>query len=133
MGKKSVLAIRFQAEGAEAELYRKIQEGREASGLSAPEYVKKILLDHFMDGEERDGAEKVLKEIREEYRETIRRVERTVHRSMQEHDAILLGALGRVNGTVASVESDDDRKEDAVLPEEGRDIPEGALDFLDGF
>ena len=131
MGNKLVLTLRFHAEGEEAELYRSIQAGKEGASLSAPEYVKKILSDYFADGQKRKEAELVLQEIREEYREMIGRVERTIRSSIQEHDALLIGALSRMNG-MAAPESSSVEPGHAGLPEEGSDIPEGTLDFLNG-
>lgn len=132
MAGRLVVTLRFHAEGAEAELYRNIQAGKEKSALSASEYVKKILADYFADGQKRKEAEQVLQEIREEYREMIGRVERTIRGSIQEHDALLIGALGKVNGMEALTESSSGGEpEHAGLLEEGGDIPEGTLDFLE--
>lgn len=133
MGNKLVITVRFHAEGAEAELYRNIQAGKEEAALSAPEYVKKILADYFADGRRLRDAEEVLQEIREEYREMIGRVERVIRSSIQEHDALLIGALSKMNGTsAASGRGGGEQSGCAGLPEEGNDIPEGTLDFLNG-
>lgn len=131
MGNKHVITIRFHVEGIEEELYRRIQEGKEKAGLSAPDYVKKILSEYFADEEKRSEAERVLQEIREEYRDMIERVERTIRHSIQEHDAILIGALSKISGTAAVSESISKGDQgNARLPERGGDIPEEALDFL---
>lgn len=133
MGNKHVVSIRFHMEGLEADLYRRIQAGKEDAGLSMPEYVKNILSEYFRDLEKRNEAEQVLQEIRLEYRDMIGRVERTIRQSIQEHDAILIGALGKMNGKVVSAEMDNKEADTAELPEEGGEIPKEALDFLDGF
>lgn len=130
MGDKLVITIRFHTEGEEAGLYRRIQEEKGQAGLSASEYVKKILSDHFEDMGKRNEAENVLQEVREEYRDMVGRVEGTIRRSIQEHDALLLGAFGRISGA-AIVPEGSSSQEYAGLPEEGEDMPEGALDFLD--
>lgn len=130
MGDKLVITIRFHSEGDEEELYRRIQEEKGQMGLSASEYVKKILSDYFEDMEKRSEAENVLQAAREEYRDMVGRVEGTIRRSIQEHDALLLGALGRISGA-AIVPEGSFSQEYAGLPEEGEDIPEGTLDFLD--
>lgn len=130
MGDKLVITIRFHSEGDEEELYRRIQEEKGQMGLSASEYVKKILSDYFEDMEKRSEAENVLQAAREEYRDMVGRVEGTIRRSIQEHDALLLGALGRISGA-AIVPEGSSSQEYAGLPEEGEDIPEGTLDFLD--
>lgn len=132
MGNKLVITIRFHTEGDEEELYRRIQAEKVQVGLSASEYVKKILSDYFEDMEKRSEAENVLQAAREEYREMVGRVEGTIRRSIQEHDALLLGALGRISGAAIVPEGIGCASQEyAGLPEEGEDIPEGTLDFLD--
>lgn len=133
MGDRLAATIRFHSEGQEAELFRKLQEGKRAAGLSLPEYVKKILAGYFEDSKRQEDVETVLREIREEYRNMAARIERTIQSSMREHDAVLLGALGRlgVSGTVSG-DAGGGKVEYAKLPEESGEIPEGTLDFLNG-
>lgn len=133
MGKKFVISIRFHAEGVEADLYRRIQNGKQKAGLSAPEYVKEILSEYFREGKKRNEAEQVLQEIREEYRDMIGCVERTICHSIQEHDAILIGALHKMGGTAVSGDAISTKQDTAQLPKESRDIPKEALNFLEGF
>lgn len=133
MGNKLVISIRFHAEGPEAELYQRIQTCKRDAGLSAPEYVKHILSGYFADGEKRNEEERVLQEIREEYRNMVGHVEETVRQSVQEHGAALMGVLGRMDRAAAVPGNDHDETcvHSGRLPEEGGDMPEGALDFLD--
>lgn len=132
MGDKLVTTIRFNADGVEGELYRKVQEGKQAAGLSAPEYVKTILLDYFNKEERQDREYGVLQEIRDEYHKMAVDLEKIVRQSLQEHDAVLLGAISRMGIGVSGNEKYMENKEiNAKLPEAGEEVPEGALDFLD--
>lgn len=133
MGNKLVISIRFHAQGPEAELYQKIQTCKRDAGLSAPEYVKHILSRYFADGEKRNEEKRVLQEVREEYRNLVRHVEETVRQSVQEHGAALMGVLGRMDreAAVPGNAHNETRVYAGRLPEEGGDMPEGALDFLD--
>ena len=131
MANKLIATLRFNTEGVESDLYRKIQEGKEKAGLSVPEYVKKILLEHFESGERCEKERSVLYEIREEYQEMARRLEKAVSRSIQKHDAVLLEAISKIGGIGSS--SSDIRLEERIearLPEVSGKIPKGALDFL---
>lgn len=134
MSEKLITTIRFNPDGVEAELYQKIQQGKQLAGLSAPEYVKTILFEYF-EHEERQREEKsVLQEIREEYQKMANQLEKVVRQSIQEHDAVLLVAVNRFGSTVPTPqELPIDNLANAKLPEAGEEIPEGALDFLDRF
>lgn len=131
MGNMLAATIRFREGGMEGELYRKIQEGKDKTGLSTSEYVKKILSEYFAGEEKRSEAEKVLQEIREEHRDMVRRVEKIIQNGMREHDAVLLGALSRIGGTAVISGINNGMEDKAELPKESGDIPEGTLDFLD--
>lgn len=133
MGGKLALTVRFQPEGEEAGLYRKIQEGKVKAGLSAPRYVKKILSEYFDGMEKRGEAEQVLQEIREGYLNMAERVESAIRLSMQENNTALAGGPCRDGGEAPAPGSDGSCQGHARLPDEGGDIPEGALDFLDNF
>ena len=131
MADKLIATIRFNAEGVESDLYQKIQEGREKAGLSVPEYVKKILLEHFENEERDEQTRSVIYEIREEYQEMAQRLEKAVSQSIQRHDAVLLEAINKMSGISPSqtgVLLGDQM--DAKLPEVSGEVPEGALDFL---
>lgn len=131
MADKLIATIRFNTEGVEADLYQKIQESREKAGLSVPEFVKKVLLEHFENEERCEKERSVLYEIREEYQEMARRLEKTVSQSIQKHDAVLLEAINKMGGIIPpqTVILPEERI-DARLPEMSREVPEGALDFL---
>ena len=131
MADKLIATIRFNAEGVESDLYQKIQEGREKAGLSVPEYVKKILLEHFENEERDEQTRSVLYEIREEYQEMARRLEKAVSQSIQRHDAVLLEAINRMGGIIPPQTGVlPEERMDAKLPEVSGEVPEGALDFL---
>ena len=131
MADKLIATIRFNTEGVESDLYQKIQEGKEKAGLSVPEYVKKILLEHFESEERCEKERSILYEIREEYQEMAQRLEKAVSQSIQRHDAVLLEAINKMSGISPSqtgVLLGDQM--DAKLPEVSGEVPEGALDFL---
>ena len=131
MADKLIATIRFNTEGVEADLYQKIQEGKEKAGLSVPEYVKKILLEHFESEERCEKEHSILYEIREEYQEMARRLEKAVSRSIQRHDAVLVDAISKMGG-ISPMQADvlPEEQMEAQLPEVSGDVPEGALDFL---
>ena len=131
MADKLIATIRFNTEGVEADLYQKIQEGKEKAGLSVPEYVKKILLEHFESEERREKERSILYEIREEYQEMARRLEKAVSRSIQRHDAVLLDAISKMGG-ISPLQTGvlPEEQMEAQLPEVSGEVPEGALDFL---
>lgn len=131
MADKLIATIRFNTEGVESDLYRKIQESREKAGLSVPEFVKKILLEHFENEERGEKERSVLYEIREEYQEMAQRLEKTVSQSIRRHDVVLLEAINKMGGiNLLKTDILTEGQMDARLPEISGKVPEGALDFL---
>ncbi len=131
MADKLIATIRFNTEGGESDLYRKIQESREKAGLSVPEFVKKILLEHFENEERGEKERSVLYEIREEYQEMAQRLEKTVSQSIRRHDVVLLEAINKMGGiNLLKTDILTEGQMDARLPEISGKVPEGALDFL---
>lgn len=130
MGEKLVITVRFNPEGTEAELYRKIQEGKRHAGLSTPEYVKSVLLGYFA-GVERENGERI---ILQEIRKAADRLEKVIKEELQEKEADLIRAIGRAGGSMPEPEDISvEEQKGARLPEMSGEIPQGALDFLDGF
>ncbi len=131
MADKLIAIIRFNTEGVESDLYRKIQESREKAGLSVPEFVKKILLEHFENEERGEKERSVLYEIREEYQEMAQRLEKTVSQSIRRHDVVQLEAINKMGGiNLLKTDILTEGQMDARLPEISGKVPEGALDFL---
>lgn len=131
MADKLIATIRFNTEGVESELYRKIQEGKEKAGLSVPEYVKKILLEYFESEERCEQERSVLYEIREEYQEMARRLEKAVSQGIRRHDEVLLEAISKLNGAgLSTMNILPGEQIEAQLPKTSGEVPEGALDFL---
>ncbi len=131
MADKLIATIRFNTEGVESDLYRKIQESREKAGLSVPEFVKKILLEHFENEERGEKERSVLYEIREEYQEMAQRLEKTVSQSIRRHDVVQLEAINKMGGiNLLKTDILTEGQMDARLPEISGKVPEGALDFL---
>ena len=121
----------LNTEGVESDLYRKIQESREKAGLSVPEFVKKILLEHFENEERGEKERSVLYEIREEYQEMAQRLEKVVSQSIRRHDVVLLEAINKMGGiNLLKTDILTEGRMDARLPEISGKVPEGALDFL---
>ncbi len=131
MADKLIAIIRFNTEGVESDLYRKIQESREKAGLSVPEFVKKILLEHFKNEERGEKERSVLYEIREEYQEMAQRLEKTVSQSIRRHDVVQQEAINKMGGiNLLKTDILTEGQMDARLPEISGKVPEGALDFL---
>lgn len=131
MADKLIAIIRFNTEGVESDLYRKIQESREKAGLSVPEFVKKILLEHFENEERGEKERSVLYEIREEYQEMAQRLEKTVSQSIRRHDVVQQEAINKMGGiNLLKTDILTEGQMDARLPEISGKVPEGALDFL---
>ena len=131
MADKLIAIIRFNTEGVESDLYRKIQESREKAGLSVPEFVKKILLEHFENEERGEKERSVLYEIREEYQEMAQQLEKVVSQSIRRHDVVLLEAINKMGGiNLLKTDILTEGQMDARLPEISGKVPEGALDFL---
>lgn len=131
MADKLIATIRFNTEGVESDSYRKIQESREKAGLSVPEFVKKILLEHFENEERGEKERSVLYEIREEYQEMAQRLEKTVSQSIRRHDVVQQEAINKMGGiNLLKTDILTEGQMDARLPEISGKVPEGALDFL---
>ena len=104
---------------------------REKAGLSVPEFVKKILLEHFENEERGEKERSVLYEIREEYQEMAQRLEKTVSQSIRRHDVVLLEAINKMGGiNLLKTDILTEGQMDARLPEISGKVLEGALDFL---
>ena len=130
MGEKLVITVRFNPEGTEAELYRKIQQGKRCAGLSTPEYVKSVLSGYFAGVERENDGRIILQEIRE----AADRLEKVIKKELQEKEADLIRAIGRAGGSMPEPEDISvEEQKGARLPEMSGEIPQGALDFLDGF
>lgn len=96
MGEKLVITVRFNPEGTEAELYRKIQQGKRCAGLPTPEYVKSVLSGYFA-GVERENDVRI---IVQEIREAADRLEKVIKEELQEKEADLIRAIGRTGGSM---------------------------------
>lgn len=57
MGDRYVATVRFHTEGVEAELYQRLLDGKRDSGLSVPDYIKRILAEHFANKDRQDCTE----------------------------------------------------------------------------
>lgn len=57
MGDRYVATVRFHTEGVEAELYQRLLDGKRDSGLSVPDYIKRILAEHFANKDRQDSTE----------------------------------------------------------------------------
>lgn len=134
MGEKLVITVRFNPEGTEAELYRKIQQGKRCAGLSTPEYVKSVLSEHFASMERQNDSRIILQEIRDGYAVMADRLEKVIKKELQEKETDLIRAVGRAGGSMPEPEDISvEGQKGARLPEMSGEIPQGALDFLDGF
>lgn len=125
MGDKYVATVRFHTEGVEAELYGRIMEGKKEAGLSVPDYIKQILKEYFENKDREDSRNEWLEQFGREITGIVERVVRNCisggNVNVMETGTVL------VAGTEAV-----DNLEEAGLPEQSEEIPEGALDFLDG-
>lgn len=118
MGDKNIATVRFSVEGVEAQLYQKILEGKEKAGLSVPDYIKRILSEHFS---EKD-RQKNLEELSERFRmELITDMQQIIRECVRGN-----GIMSENSLLVDTAMADGDR-----LPAQSEEIPEGALDFLD--
>lgn len=125
MGDKYVATVRFHTEGVEAELYGRLMEGKEEAGLSVPDYIKQILKEHFENKDREDSKNEWLEQFGGEIAEV---VEQAVRKCISGCSADVMGT-----GTALMVNAEAaDSREEAGLPEQSEEIPEGALDFLDG-
>lgn len=124
MGDKYVATVRFHTEGVEAELYGRIMEGKKEAGLSVPDYIKQILKEYFENKDREDSRNEWLEQFDGEITGIVERVVRNC----------ISGGNVNTMGTSTALMSDreaEDNREEAGLPEQSEEIPEGALDFLD--
>lgn len=131
MGGKLIITVRFNPEGREAELYRKIFQGKRSAGLSMPEYVKAVLSEYFDRTEKQDKDRELLKEVRAECAVMTKKLEETMVRILEEKAAGLVNVAG--GDIPESKENAADCRYGARLPEAGMELPQEALDFLDKF
>lgn len=125
MGDKYVATVRFHTEGVEAELYERLMEGKKEAGLSVPDYIKQILKEYFENKDREDSRNEWLEQFGGEI---ARVVEQAVKKCISGGN---VNAMGTGTAHVADTE-EVDNLEEAGLPEQSEEIPEGALDFLDG-
>ena len=125
MGDKYVATVRFHTEGVEAELYGRIMEGKKEAGLSVPDFIKQILKEYFENKDREDSRNEWLEQFGWEIAKV---VERAVRNCISGGN---VNAMGIGATLMADTEEADNLEEDG-LPEQSEEIPEGALDFLDG-
>ncbi|RKI37935.1 hypothetical protein D7V86_21675 [bacterium D16-51] len=125
MGDKYVATVRFHTEGVEAELYGRLMEGKKEAGLSVPDYIKQILKEYFENKDREDSRNEWLEQFGWEIAKV---VEQTVKKCISGDN---VNAMGTGTALMADTE-EADNIEEAGLPEQSEEIPEGALDFLDG-
>lgn len=125
MGDKYVATVRFHTEGVEAELYDRLMEGKEEAGLSVPDYIKQILKEHFENKDREDSRNEWLEQFGVEIAGV---VEQAVRKCI---GGCRVDVVGTGTALMANAEAADNREE-AGLPEQSEEIPEGALDFLGG-
>jgi hypothetical protein len=125
MGDKYVATVRFHTEGVEAELYDSLMEGKKEAGISVPDYIKQILKEYFESKDREDSRNEWLKQFGVEITGI---VERAVRNCISGGN---VNAMGTSAALMADAEEVDNREE-AGLPEQSEEIPEGALDFMDG-
>lgn len=125
MGDKYVATVRFHTEGVEAELYRRLMEGKKEAGLSVPDYIKQILREYFENRDREDEQSEWLERFLEEMADV---VEQAVRKCIGACNVNIMGT-----GTALMVDTEAaGRREEAGLPAQSEEIPEGALDFLNG-
>jgi len=125
MGDKYVATVRFHTEGVEAELYGRLMDGKREAGLSVSDYIKQILKEYFRDKDKEDEQNEWLERFREEMANV---VEQTVRKCIS---GCNVNVMEISTALMADTEAAD-RPEEAGLPAQSEEIPEGALDFLDG-
>lgn len=125
MGDKYVATVRFHTEGVEAELYERLLKGKKEAGLSVPDYIKKILKEYFENKDREDSRNEWFEQFGGEI---ARVVEQAIKNCISGGN---VNAMGTDTALMADTEEADNREE-AGLPEQSEEIPEGALDFLDG-
>lgn len=133
MGDRFVATVRFHTEGVEAELYQRLLEGKREAGLSVPDYIEQILAKYFADEDRRHMQDGLLEQFHGECQDMLAGIETTFHRCFKEHNAAVMGTLAGMANTALPEDSMAASQQGyARLPEESGEIPEGALDFLDG-
>ena len=125
MGDKYVATVRFHTEGVEADLYGRLMEGKKEAGLSVPDYIKQILKEYFENKDREDSRNEWLEQFGWEIAKV---VERAVRNCISGGNVNAMG----IGATLMADTEAADNQEEAGLPEQSEEIPEGALDFLDG-
>ncbi len=90
-----------------------------------PDYIKQILKEYFEDRDREDEHNEWLERFREEMANVVEQAARKCIGGCN------VSVMGTGTALMADIEAADSREE-AVLPEQSEEIPEGALDFLDG-
>lgn len=122
MGDKNVATIRFSMEGVEAQLYQRILREKEKAGLSVPDYIKRILSEHFDEKDRQKNQEDLSERFR---REIIADIKEIIWECTRNNN-MMLEAVPLTDIVSA------DNQDGAKLPAQSEEIPEGALDFLNG-
>ena len=125
MGDKYVATVRFHTEGVEADLYGRLMEGKKEAGLSVPDFIKQILKEYFENKDREDSRNEWLEQFGWEI---ARVVEQAVRNCISGGNVNAMG----IGATLMADTEAADNQEEAGLPEQSEEIPEGALDFLDG-
>lgn len=125
MGDRYVATVRFHTEGVEAELYGRLMEEKKEAGLSVPDYIKQILKEYFENKDREDSRNEWLEQFGWEIAKI---VEQAIRNCISGGN---VNAMGTGTALVTDTEETANREE-AGLPEQSEEIPEGALDFLDG-
>ena len=125
MGDKYVATVRFHTEGVEADLYGRLMEGKKEAGLSVPDFIKQILKEYFENKDREDSRNEWLEQFGWEISKV---VERAVRNCISGGNVNAMG----IGATLMADTEAADNQEEAGLPEQSEEIPEGALDFLDG-
>lgn len=120
MGDRYVATVRFHTEGVEAELYQRLLDGKRDSGLSVPDYIKRILAEHFANKDRQDNQ----KELLEQFRAELLTDMESVVRNCIKNCGVSSGGIQVTDVILA------DRQDSTELPAPSEEIPEGALDFL---
>ena len=120
MGDRYVATIRFHTEGVEAELYQRLLDGKRDSGLSVPDYIKRILAEHFANKDRQDNQKELLEQFRADFLTDMERVIRNCIKNC----GVSSGDIQVTDVILA------DRQDSTELPAPSEKIPEGALDFL---
>lgn len=120
MGDRYVATVRFHTEGVEAELYQRLLDGKRDSGLSVPDYIKRILAEHFANKDRQDNQKELLEQFRADFLTDMERVIRNCVKNC----GVSSGNIQVTDVILA------DRQDSTELPAPSEEIPEGALDFL---